>query len=95
MSREPGAGNTGDILLYESQEGRLRLEVRLQDETLWLTQQQLAELFQTTQQNVSQHIRNIYDEGELEPAATHKKFLSVRREGRRDVRRNVISTTWT
>ncbi|KFJ92507.1 virulence RhuM family protein [Ectopseudomonas oleovorans] len=87
MSREPGAGNTGDILLYESQEGRLRLEVRLQDETLWLTQQQLAELFQTTQQNVSQHIRNIYDEGELEPAATHKKFLSVRREGSRDVRR--------
>ncbi|SUD62076.1 putative DNA-binding protein [Ectopseudomonas oleovorans] len=89
MSREPGAGNTGDILLYESQEGRLRLEVRLQDETLWLTQQQLAELFQTTQQNVSQHIRNIYDEGELEPAATHKKFLSVRREGRREGRRDV------
>ncbi len=87
MNRELGAGNTGDILLYESQEGRLRLEVRLQDETLWLTQLQLAELFQTTQQNVSQHIRNIYEEGELEPAATHKKFLSVRREGSRDVRR--------
>lgn len=87
MSLELGAGNTGDILLYESQEGRLRLEVRLQNETLWLTQPQLAELFQTTQQKVSQHIRNIYDEGELEPAATHKKFLSVRREGSRDVRR--------
>ena len=65
-------GSTADILLYEAAEGRLRLEVRLQDETLWLTQNQLAELFQTTQQNISGHIQNVYAEGELEKEATHK-----------------------
>ncbi|MGS2742923.1 virulence RhuM family protein [Halomonas sp. LS-001] len=80
-------GSTGDILLYEAAEGRLRLEVRLQDETLWLTQNQLAELFQTTQQNISGHIQNVYAEGELEREATHKKFLSVQLEGGREVRR--------
>ncbi len=80
-------GSTGDILLYEAAEGRLRLEVRLQDETLWLTQNQLAELFQTTQQNISGHIQNVYAEGELEKEATHKKFLSVQLEGGREVRR--------
>lgn len=86
----PGAdqpGSTGDILLYEAAEGRLRLEVRLQDETLWLTQNQLAGLFQTTQQNISGHIQNVYAEGELEREATHKKFLSVQREGSREVSR--------
>ncbi|MBU4426184.1 MAG: virulence RhuM family protein, partial [Proteobacteria bacterium] len=55
--------------------------------TVWLTQPLMAELFQTTQQNISQHIRNVFEEGELTPEATHKKFLSVRREGKRDVRR--------
>lgn len=80
-------GNTGDVLLYEVAEGQLRLEVRLQDETLWLTQQQLAELFQTTQQNISFHIQNIYQEDELQREATHKKLLSVQREGQREVRR--------
>ena len=80
-------GSTADILLYEAAEGRLRLEVRLQDETLWLTQNQLAELFQTTQQNISGHIQNVYAEGELEKEATHKKFLSVQLEGGREVRR--------
>lgn len=78
-------GNTGDVLLYEAAEGQLRLEVRLQDETLWLTQQQLAELFQTTQQNISFHIQNIYQEDELQREATHKKLLSVQREGQREV----------
>lgn len=88
MSREiEQPGSAGDILLYEAAEGRLRLEVRLQDETLWLTQNQLAELFQTTQQNISGHIQNVYAEGELEREATHKKFLSVQLEGGREVRR--------
>ena len=58
-------------------------------ETVWLTQQHMAELFQTTQQNVSLHLQNIYEEGELERGATHKEFLSVRREGRRAVQRRV------
>ena len=66
------------VLLYRAPDGRTRLEVRMQDETVWLTQAQMAELFQTTQQNVSLHIRNIYEEGELTPEATHKESLSVR-----------------
>lgn len=81
------SGSTSDVLLYEAAEGQLRLDVRLQDETLWLTQQQLAELFQTTQQNISSHIQNIYEEDELQREATHKQFLSVQREGAREVRR--------
>ena len=78
---------SGEFLLYQTEDGQVRLDVRLQDETVWLTQPLMAELFQTTQQNISQHIRNIFEEGELTSEATHKKFLSVRREGKRDVRR--------
>ena len=67
----------GQILIYQSSDGQMKLEVHLQDETVWLTQPLLAKLFQTIQQNISQHILNIYDEGELTSEATHKKFLSV------------------
>jgi hypothetical protein len=69
------------VLLYQAPDGRTRLEVRMQDETVWLTQAQMAELFQTTQQNVSLHIQNIYEEGELTPEATHKESLSVQPKG--------------
>ncbi|MBN2437902.1 MAG: virulence RhuM family protein, partial [Deltaproteobacteria bacterium] len=79
----------GEVVLYQTEDGRVKLEVRLQDETVWLTQQLIAELFQTTIPNISMHIRNIYEEGELTPEATIKKFLTVRREGRRDVRREL------
>ena len=79
----------GEFLLYQTEDGQVRLDVRLQDETVWLTQPLMAELFQTTQQNISQHILNIFEEEELTPEATHKKFLSVRREGKRDVRREL------
>ncbi len=79
----------GEFLLYKTEDGQVKLDVRLQDETVWLTQPLMAELFQTTQQNISQHIRNIFEEGELTPEATHKKFLSVRREASRDVRREL------
>lgn len=81
--------NQGEIVVYRSDDGRIRLDVRLQDETVWLTQQLMAELFQTTQQNISLHIQHIYEEGELTPDSTHKKFLWVRREGRRQVQRNL------
>ena len=67
-------------------------DLRLQNETVWLTQPLMAELFQSTQQNISRHIRNIFEEGELTREATHKKFLSVRREGKRDVRRELDFT---
>ena len=79
----------GEILVYQSDDGRVKLDVRLQDETVWLTQQLLSELFQTTVPNISMHIRNIYEEGELMPESTIKKFLTVRREGDRDVRREL------
>ena len=79
----------GEVLLYQSDDGSVRLDVRLEDETVWLTQPLMAELFQTTQQNISQHVQNIYEEGELIDEATHKKFLSVRQEGNRQVKRNL------
>ena len=76
-SKSIGNGE-GQILLYQTETGDIRIETRLQDETVWLTQPVMAELYQTTQQNISQHIQNIYEEGELQQEATHKKFLSVR-----------------
>ena len=79
----------GEIVVYQTDDGRVKLDVRLENETLWLTQPLMAELFQTTQQNISLHIRNIFEEGELSPEATHKKSLSVRREGARDIRREL------
>ena len=82
-------GAAGEVILYQRDDGAPALEVRLEEETVWLSQQQIAELFQTTQQNVSLHLLNIYDEGELDEQATHKDVLLVRREGTRDVRRSV------
>jgi len=75
------------FLVYAAQDGKLKIDVRLADETVWLTKQQLAELFQTTRQNISQHLLNIYDEGELSSEATCKDFLQVRFEGQREVTR--------
>jgi len=81
--------NKGEMIVYEAEGGEIKLEVRLENETMWLTQAAMAALFQTTQQNVSLHIQNIYDEGELIQEATYKEYLLVRREGIRDVRRDV------
>lgn len=81
------APDDSKILIYQSDSGETRLEVRLHDETVWLTQNLMAELYQTTKQNISLHIQNIYEEGELVPEATVKKYLTVRREGSRTVRR--------
>ena len=81
--------DSGQFLVYEAENGHIKIDVRLSDETVWLPQQLIAELFQTTVPNISMHIRNIYQEGELRPEATIKKFLTVRREGKRDVQRNL------
>jgi hypothetical protein len=78
-----------ELILYQTEDNRTRIEVRLENETVWLTQNQMAELFQTTQQNISLHLQNIYAEGELRPEATHKEFLSVRPEGNRNVQRRL------
>lgn len=79
--------NAGEILLYQREDGEAKIEVRLVGETIWLTQNQMAELFQTSKQNVSQHLQAIYDSGELQAEATVKKFLTVRSEGGRQVSR--------
>ncbi|HRT64785.1 MAG TPA: virulence RhuM family protein [Candidatus Hydrogenedentes bacterium] len=79
----------GEIVVYRTEDGRNRIRVLLEDETVWLAQAALAELFETTKQNVSLHIKNIYEEGELTPEATVKEYLTVRQEGERSVRRMV------
>lgn len=76
------------LLLYRTEDGRARVEVRLQDETVWMTQAAIAELYQTTPQNITLHLKAIYQEGELDAQATCKEFLQVRSEGSRRVSRN-------
>jgi hypothetical protein len=71
-----------EILLYQTEDGRTRLQVRLDGETVWLTQSQVAELFQTTKQNVSLHLRNIFDEAELEPNSVVKEYLTTAADGK-------------
>lgn len=78
-----------EIIIYEGDGGKPRIEVRMSGETVWLTQAQLAELFDTTKQNVSLHIKNILEESELTRQSTVKEFLTVRAEGDRKVRRSV------
>ena len=79
--------NDSQIIIYQTEAGQTKIEVRLENETVWLTQQLMAELFQTTKQNISLHINNIFDEGELQPEATVKEYLTVRQEGGRQVKR--------
>ncbi|MCB2262437.1 MAG: virulence RhuM family protein [Candidatus Thiosymbion ectosymbiont of Robbea hypermnestra] len=76
-----------EILIYQSDSGEVRIEVRLSDETVWLTQNLMARLYGTTKQNISLHIQNIFEEGELSAEATVKQYLTVRSEGPRTVRR--------
>jgi len=78
-----------EVLLYATNDGQTRLEVQLRGETVWLTQSQLADLFQTTPQNITLHLAAIYREGELDQAATCKDYLQVRREGAREVKRHL------
>jgi len=77
------------LILYKDEEGRVNVNVRFADEDVWLTQAQLAEIYNTTQQNISLHQKGIYADGELEEATTHKKFLLVRQEGKRQVQREI------
>lgn len=86
-----GAERGGQFLVYEAEDGKVKIDVRLEEETVWLPQAQLAELFQTSQQNISLHIQHVYEEGELLQEATHKKYLLVRTEGGREVKRLVAS----
>jgi hypothetical protein len=77
------------IILYQTEDGRTRIQCRFEEETLWLTQALIAELFQTTPQNVTLHLKAIYEEGELAEGATCKDYLQVRTEGARQVSRQL------
>ena len=77
------------IIIYQTEDGQTQIDVRLENETVWLTQAQMVELFQTTKQNVSLHVGNVYKEGELEQEATVKEYLTVQNEGNRKVTRKV------
>jgi len=78
-----------ELVLYTSDDGRTRLDLRVEGQTVWLTQLEIAELFQTTKQNVSLHARNIFEDGELSPEATVKESLTVQTEGKREVQRTI------
>ena len=80
---------TGELVLYQTDDGRTRVECRFADESLWLIQALIAELFQTTPQNITLHLKALYAEGEIEEGATCKEYLQVRREGSREVQRAV------
>jgi hypothetical protein len=79
----------GEILIYQSESGDTKIDVYLEDGTVWLSQALIAELYQTTPQNIIMHTRNIYNDGELDEGATCKKSLQVQIEGKRTVRRSV------
>lgn len=87
MSDENAPSN--QVVVYQAENGKIRVEVRFEQETVWLSQAQLADLYQTTAQNITQHIREIYDDEECDAEATCKEYLQVRREGNRDVRRSI------
>ena len=84
----------GEILSYQREDGSAQINVRLEEDTVWLTQQLMAELFNTSKQNISLHIQNIFEEGELIPDSTVKKFLTVQKEGTRDVKRPSRQWRW-
>ncbi len=82
--------NKSELLFYTIDDRNSKIEVRLENETVWLSQMQMAELFQTTKQNISFHINNIYKEGELPEKGTVKEYLTVQNEGKRQVKRNIV-----
>ena len=78
-----------EIIIYETQEGNIKIDVRLEDETVWLTQEQIAQLFSKGRSTIAEHIANMYEENELEQMATCRKFRQVRSEGNRRVEREI------
>ncbi len=79
----------GDIIIYQTEDGLTKIDVKVENETVWLSQQQMSELYNTTKQNISLHIKNIFEEDELSEDSTVKEFLTVQKEGNRDVERKV------
>lgn len=84
------APETSQITIYETQDGKARIEVRFEHENVWLTQKLMADLFECTTDNISLHLRNIYESGELSEQATTEEFSVVQIEGKRQVRRKIL-----
>ena len=78
-----------NIIIYQSEDGKTHIEVKLEENTVWLTQQQMADLYQTSRSNVTEHLLHIYEEEELDEKATCRKFRQVRQEGSRQVEREL------
>lgn len=83
MSKENGMQTTSQMLIYQAEDGQTKIEVQLQDETVWLAQKHMAELFQTSKQNIGQHLKNIFEEGELEESSVVKKFFTTAADGKK------------
>ena len=81
--------NSGQILIYQNEKGDTKIDAYFNDETIWMTQKSIAELYQTTPQNITLHIKNIYSDGELDELSTCKNYLQVQSEGVRQVQRDV------
>lgn len=79
----------GNIIIYQSEDGAIRLDVRLESNTVWLTQQQMADLFGSSRTNVVEHIKHIYEDEELNEETTCRRFRQVRQEGNREVSREI------
>ena len=78
----PSSPPSGQFLVYQTEDGKLKIDVRFQGETVWLTQQHLAELFQTTKQNVGQHLKHIFEEREFTPESVVKEFFTTAADGK-------------
>lgn len=89
MRTDAMANDKGQILLYQTPDGESRIEVRLQGETVWLSLEQMAELFQRNKSTISRHIKNVFEEGELQPNTTVAFFATVQMEGKRKVERDI------
>lgn len=89
MADQIGTNEYGEILIYQTDDGQTNIEVKIEDDTVWLTQQQMSELFQTSRTNVVEHIKHIYEEGELDEISTCRNFRQVRKEGNREVTRQI------
>ena len=90
MADKIGTDEYGEILIYQTDDGQTNIEVKIEDDTVWLTQQQMSELFQTSRTNVVEHIKHIYEAGELDEISTCRNFRQVRKEGNREVTRQIL-----
>ena len=89
MNKEDQSKPGGEILFYQTDDGNTKVEVRIEEDTVWMTQSSIAELYGTTPQNITTHLKNIFEEGELDEPSTCKDYLQVQLEGKREVKRKL------